>query len=167
MFFNISYLSSKYVNIAFNAAITGVAKNIPIIPQKCPNTNNPIIIVTGCNFVILLITIGWIRFPSRNCTTTITASVNIPIVGLCENATITAGSPPIYGPAYGITFVKPQNKANRNGAFSPIMQNPIALTMNINNESIVILDRDTLIFFSDLEFFGYALYAIVYICNTI
>ena len=31
----------------------------------------------------------------------------------------------------------------------------------------IILDRDTLIFFSDLEFFGYALYAIVYICNTI
>ena len=30
-----------------------------------------------------------------------------------------------------------------------------------------ISDRDTLIFFSDLEFFGYALYAIVYICNTI
>ena len=31
----------------------------------------------------------------------------------------------------------------------------------------IILDRNTLIFFSDLEFFGYALYAIVYICNTI
>ena len=123
------------MNIAFNEAIIGVDTNIPIIPQKCPNINNPIIIVTGCSFVVLLITSGCMKFPSKNCIIMIASSVKIPIGPLCENPTITAGIPPIYGPAYGIMFVNAQNNANSNGAFNPISPKLIELTININNAS--------------------------------
>ena len=40
--------------ITLTDAITGVATIIPIIPKKCWKINRPTIIVTGCNFIVLL-----------------------------------------------------------------------------------------------------------------
>lgn len=116
--------------IDFKTAIIGVAKIIPKIPQKYPNTNKPNIIVTGCNFIVLLITIGWKKFPSKNWIITITTKAKIPILMSCEKATITAGAPPIYGPANGITLVIPQKRPNNSGELTPTAQSPKAVTIN-------------------------------------
>ena len=79
MNFNISYFLSKYNTTALIAAIKGVEISIPSIPHKYPNTNNPKIIVTGCNLVVLESITGCNKLPSKNWITTITASVAIPV----------------------------------------------------------------------------------------
>lgn len=114
-----------------------MASTIPIIPKKWPNTSNPKIIVIGLNFVVLLIINGWNKFPSNAWTTAINIKTAIPIGVPCEKATKTAGAPPIYGPAYGITFVIPQNNPNNNGAFNPIIANPINDIINTTLQSII------------------------------
>ena len=67
--------------------------------KKILTVKSPTIIDTGCNFVVLLITIGDNIFPSRHWTTTIATVAQIPIDMLWEYATIKAGTAPIYGPA--------------------------------------------------------------------
>ena len=91
--------------------------------------------VTGCNFVVLLKIKDCKKLPSINWIRAIDNNVNIPIVGLCEKPTITAGAPPIYGPAYGIILVKPQNKPNNNGARNPTIQNTRELIIKIKVQS--------------------------------
>src|SRR5574344_1649422 len=132
---NISYFSSKYNSTAFTGAIKGVEITIPTIPQKYPNTSKPMMIVTGCNFVVLDNITGCKKLPSKNCITHITISVSIPVVIPCEKPTITAGIPPIYGPAYGIILVIPQNNPNNKGAFNPTKYNPIEVIIKINEQS--------------------------------
>ena len=63
------------------------------------------------------------------------SSTNIPVVVPCEKATITAGIHPIYGPAYGITFVIPQNKPNNKGALSPHNRKAKDETTNIIDDN--------------------------------
>ena len=93
-------------------------------------------IVTGCSFVVFDIINGCKKFPSKNCIKAITTIDKIPIVGLWVNPTITAGAPPIYGPAYGIKFVSPQKNPNKAGAFKPTNHNPIEVKINTTEQSI-------------------------------
>ena len=102
------------------------------MPKKCPNINNDIIIVTGCNFKFLLWTSGVNITLSNAWTTTTLIIVTIPVGIPCVNPTITAGAAPIHGPIYGITFVTPQNNANNTGAFRPDIEKPIVFPSHTN-----------------------------------
>ena len=92
------YLLSKKFNKAFNDAIIGVEITIPSIPKKCPNTSNPIIIVTGCSFIVLPIIRGCSNNPSICCDTKAITIAKTPTIGLTVNPTIAAIAPPIQGP---------------------------------------------------------------------
>ena len=80
------------------AIIIGVAKIIPTIPKKCSKINNPIIIVTGCNFIVLLIINGWRTKFSRHWTIQQIIIAITPVNVDWLNPMITAAIPPIYGP---------------------------------------------------------------------
>jgi len=116
-------------------AIIGVAKIIPKIPKKFPKNNKPIIIVTGCNFMVFPITTGCKKLLSNTWAIITAINTHIPVIGLIERPTITAGAPPIYGPMYGITFVTAQNNPNIIGAFRPAI--PKAIDWKINRINII------------------------------
>ena len=95
---SISYLSSIALSIIFNPATIGVDKIIPTIPQKYPNINNVIIIVTGCKWTVLLIIIGCKTILSICWIRSATTMVRTPTKGLTVKPTIAASAPPIHGP---------------------------------------------------------------------
>ena len=95
LYFNISNLLLKNTNNALATATIGVDKIIPSTPQKCPNTNNATITVTGLNFIVRLITIGCNKLPSIPWIIKIIINTAIPIPVPYEKATINAGAAPI------------------------------------------------------------------------
>ena len=73
-------------------------------------------------------------FPSIVWTAVITAITNIPVKGLTVNPIIIAGTAPIYGPRYGITFVTAQNNASTIAAGTFKINKPVNVHTKIIND---------------------------------